>query len=102
MSDPQRLSEPAAQPAYSSPPSTTAVLERTPQATEVEPGDRERFSHYVQKDRIVESAVTGTPLVALCGKVWVPQRDPQKFPVCPTCREIYESIGSGEPSGDGE
>ena len=60
-------------------------------------GDAERFAHYVRKDKIVESAVTGTPLVALCGKVWVPSRDPARFPVCPECKEIWESL----PKGDG-
>jgi hypothetical protein len=53
-------------------------------------GDHERFAHYVDKDKVVESAVTGTPVVALCGKVWVPSRDPQKFPVCPDCQRLYE------------
>ena len=43
-------------------------------------GDHERFAHYVDKSKIVESAVTGTPVVALCGKVWVPSRDPQALP----------------------
>lgn len=55
-------------------------------------GDHERFSHYVKKDRIVESAVMGSAVVALCGKVWVPSRDPQKFPVCPDCQKIYERL----------
>ena len=55
-------------------------------------GDHERFSHYVKKDKIVESAVMGSAVVALCGKVWVPTRDPQKFPVCPSCKEIFESL----------
>lgn len=55
-----------------------------------EAGDHERFAHYVLKDKIVESAVTGTPVIALCGKVWVPNRDPKKFPVCPQCKELYE------------
>jgi Protein of unknown function (DUF3039) len=41
--------------------------------------------------------VTGTPVVALCGKVWVPSRDPKRYPVCPTCKEIYEML----PPGDG-
>jgi hypothetical protein len=53
-------------------------------------GDHERFSHYVKKDRIVQSAVLGSAVVALCGKVWVPSRDPEKFPVCPDCKKIYE------------
>jgi hypothetical protein len=63
-------------------------------------GDHERFAHYVLKDKIVESAVTGTPIRALCGKVWIPNRDPKKFPVCPTCKEIYEGLPQG--GGDGE
>jgi hypothetical protein len=58
----------------------------------VEDGDHERYSHYVKKDKIVESAVMGNAVVALCGKVWVPNRSPEKFPVCPSCKEIYEKL----------
>jgi hypothetical protein len=61
-------------------------------------GDHERFAHYVIKDKIMDSAVNGTPVIALCGKVWVPSRAPEKFPVCPECKEIWESI---KPGGDG-
>ena len=73
----------------------------TRQETDVRPdlshgdGDHERFAHYVLKDKIVDSAVSGTPVVALCGKVWVPSRDPKRFPVCPECKEIYESLPEG-------
>ena len=71
----------------------------------LEPGDHERFSHFVRKEKIVESAVMGSPVTALCGKIWVPSRDPQKFPVCPTCKEIYEGLRpepeDGEGSGSG-
>jgi hypothetical protein len=59
---------------------------------EVEEGDHERFSHYVQKEKILQSAISGKPVVALCGKVWTPGRDPQKFPICPTCKEIYDKL----------
>jgi hypothetical protein len=58
----------------------------------VEDGDHERYSHYVKKDKIVESAVMGNAVVALCGKVWIPNRSPEKFPVCPTCKEVYEKL----------
>ena len=58
-------------------------------------GDHERFSHYVRKDKIVESAVVGSPVVALCGKVWVPGRDPQKFPICPDCERIFKGLRPG-------
>ncbi|WP_295119046.1 DUF3039 domain-containing protein [uncultured Leifsonia sp.] len=71
-----------------------STLERelleTPQISE--PGDHERFSHYVKKEQILESAMTGKPVKALCGKMWTPGRDPEKFPVCPTCKEIYETL----------
>ncbi len=59
---------------------------------QIEDGDHERFSHYVKKEKILESALSGKPVIALCGKVWTPGRDPEKFPVCPTCKEIYESL----------
>ncbi|MFM1965365.1 MAG: hypothetical protein RL134_1090 [Actinomycetota bacterium] len=66
-------------------------------------GDHERFAHYVQKDKIVESAVTGKPVRALCGKKWVPGRDPSKFPVCPECQEIYSGLKPGKHNGpDGD
>ncbi len=77
----------------------TSVLER-PQ-TSTDDGDHDRFAHYVRKDKIVESAVMGTPVVALCGKVWVPGRDPSKFPICPDCRKIYEGLPPG-PGDDDE
>lgn len=35
---------------------------------------------------------TGRPVVALCGKVWVPKHDPSKYPVCPDCKRIYEEM----------
>jgi hypothetical protein len=57
-----------------------------------EDGDHDRFSHYVPKDKIVESAVTGKPVRALCGKKWVPNRDPEKFPLCPVCKKIYDGL----------
>lgn len=70
------------------------VDEKTEQ--QVQAGDHERFAHYVKKDKIVESAVLGGAVVALCGKVWVPSRDPKKFPVCPECKEIYEGLPEGK------
>ncbi|MDR1791658.1 MAG: DUF3039 domain-containing protein [Propionibacteriaceae bacterium] len=57
-----------------------------------EDGDHERFSHYVPKDKLTEALVMGTPVIALCGKVWVPSRNPDKFPVCPMCKEVFESL----------
>ena len=67
-------------------------LEKRLEDQQLDEGDDERFSHYVKKDKIVESAVSGAPVKALCGKIWTPGRDPEKFPVCPECKEIYESL----------
>ena len=58
-------------------------------------GDHERFAHYVEKAKIVESAVTGTPVKALCGKTWIPGRDPSKFPICPDCQKIHQGLTPG-------
>jgi Protein of unknown function (DUF3039) len=70
--------------------SDTALDERTQE--ELESGDHERFAHYVKKEKIVESAVTGKAVTALCGKRWIPNRDPKNFPICPTCKEIYAGL----------
>ena len=62
-----------------------------PDNVPLEPGDHERFSHYVEKAKLTEAMVMGTPVVALCGKVWVPSRDPERFPVCTGCIEAFEA-----------
>ncbi|MDI5965982.1 DUF3039 domain-containing protein [Streptomyces sp. SL13] len=79
---------------------TGTLVEPTPQVSHGD-GDHERFAHYVQKDKIMESALSGSPVVALCGKVWVPGRDPKKYPVCPMCKEIFESMELGGGDGKG-
>jgi hypothetical protein len=58
-------------------------------------GDHDRFSHYVRKADIVRSAVEGVPVTALCGKKWIPNRNPDGYPVCPTCKEIKARLGGG-------
>ncbi len=100
------LDEPGLAPApapVEAPPRRTALLEReaTTPLPDLEDGDHERFAHYVQKEKILESALSGDPVIALCGKVWVPGRDPGRFPVCPTCKEIFESLppGGGDKGG---
>jgi hypothetical protein len=78
-------------------------VSQSPQTQNIEPGDHERYSHYVRKDKVVESAVMGNPVVALCGKVWIPSRDPEKFPVCPECKEVYEQMKKNEDgNGSGD
>jgi hypothetical protein len=94
---------PEPEPQREAAPTRTAVLERelVEERELSEPGDHERFAHYVRKEKILESALTGDPVVALCGKVWLPSRNPDRFPVCPVCKEIHEGLRPGQ-GGDGE
>jgi Protein of unknown function (DUF3039) len=91
------------------PTTTTEILVR-PSPT-LDDGDHERFTHivlegYTPKDgefvalenSVVDGMINATPVKALCGKVWVPGRDPQKYPLCPTCKEIALSMGWSLPS----
>lgn len=74
----------------------TAVIEQTHLDRQTfEEGDHERFSHFVPKDKLMEAMINGTPVIALCGKVWVPSRDPERFPVCPDCKEAWENLKPG-------
>ena len=79
---------------------------------QVDEGDHERFTHivlegYTPKDgefvplenSVVGAMINATPVKALCGKLWVPGRDPQKYPLCPTCKEIATALGWKLPSG---
>ena len=80
-----------------SPGAETIVDERTQERPDyrTEEGDHERFSHYVPKDKLTEAMVMGTPVVALCGKVWVPSRDPRAVPGVPGMQGDLGVTGTG-------
>ena len=60
----------------------------TPDTVDVtDDGDHDRFAHFCRRDDVARAYVTGKAIVALCGKKWVPTRDPSRYPVCPTCLE---------------
>jgi hypothetical protein len=42
--------------------------------------------------------INGTAVKALCGKIWVPGRNPARYGICPTCKEIAEGMGWKVPS----
>lgn len=91
----------APEPQRDLPRTATTTLEREQVSEQLaEPGDHERFAHYVRKEKILESALSGEPVIALCGKVWVPGRDPNRFPVCPMCKEIYDGLRAPEDGED--
>lgn len=96
MSDPTPTLAPLDSPGLGT---DTLIDERTSEFTD--DGDHDRFAHYVRKEKVLESAMTGEPVIALCGKVWVPGRDPNKFPICPDCKAIYDGLPTGGgPDGD--
>ena len=66
----------------------TRLDERTEPRLSNTDGDHERFAHYVKKTEILSSAVYGHEVEALCGKRWIPSRDPKRYPVCPECQAI--------------
>lgn len=51
-----------------------------------------RYSHYAESISVTEGYILGTPVLALCGKLFVPTRDPEKFPLCPICKKIVEAL----------
>ncbi|MDA3649576.1 DUF3039 domain-containing protein [Saccharopolyspora indica] len=73
-------------------PETDTRTETTDQTSD----DRPEMFHYVQKDKIAESAVMGTHVVALCGEVFPVTKSPKPgSPVCPDCKEIFNSLPPG-------
>jgi hypothetical protein len=57
--------------------------EIAPPATQL--GDHDLYTHLVPKDKLADAMVYGFAIEALCGKQWVPSRDPERYPLCPTC-----------------
>lgn len=68
------------------------VLEKTDTKIDTTDGDHDVFSHYVKKEDILEAAINGKQVRALCGKMWTPVKDPEKYPVCPDCKKVYERL----------
>lgn len=64
-------------------------LEQAKVATE---GGEPKFAHYADSVSVTEGYVMGKAVMAICGKLFVPSRDPKKFPICPICKQIAESL----------
>jgi hypothetical protein len=70
------------------------------EGTETTGDDAPKMFHYVRKDKMAESAVMGTHVVALCGEVFPVTKSPKPgSPVCPDCKKIYARMAKG---GGGE
>jgi hypothetical protein len=77
---------------------STQIKERPDTTTDESTGDdTPKFFHYVKKDKIAESAVMGTHVVALCGEVFPVTRSPKPgSPVCPECKKVYDGLRKGD------
>ena len=92
-------------------PLSTGVGEVVVTRPEGEPTTGEPDSAHIVKSgggdaaaKVVEARIYGTPLEALCGVVFVPQRDPSRLPVCAACKDIYETyrvFNDGLPDSPG-
>lgn len=70
-------------------------LETRPRLDDTDTGGP-RVAHIVEgKDKVTRSYVTGEPVTALCGKKWVPSRNPDGMPVCEACVAELERRRSG-------
>ncbi|MFC9896354.1 DUF3039 domain-containing protein [Nocardia sp. NPDC127579] len=77
--------------------STDTMVRPDSTTDETTDDDTPKFFHYVKKNKIAESAVMGTHVVALCGEVFPVTRSPKaNAPVCPACEEIYKGLRSGD------
>ena len=78
---------------------------------DLDDGDHDRMAHIVLEGytpkggefvstgpSVVEGMVNQTAVRALCGKEWVPGRNPARYGLCPTCKEIAEGMGWKIPS----
>lgn len=76
--------------------SDTIVEPSTTSSTSNGSGDHDRFAHIVigGTDAVVKSMVTGEPVTALCGKVWVPSSNGAGFQMCPACDELKRHINN--------
>jgi len=65
-------------------------VEVRPEVREAQTGPE--LFHYVDKTKMLESAINGTLVKALCGATFPVTKVPKPgSPVCPACKEIYEN-----------
>lgn len=57
-------------------------------------GDHDKFAHICRKEDVTRAYITGEAIEALCGKKWVPTRDPENYPVCEACKNAMGKINT--------
>ena len=73
---------------------STTTIERPKEVTQDQTQDgTPKFFHYVKKNQIVEAAIEGKMVVALCGETFpVTKQAKPGSPVCPDCEQIYQGL----------
>lgn len=54
--------------------------------------DSNELAHYAESSSVTEGYVMGTSVQALCGKVFIPSKNPERLEICPTCKEIVDAL----------
>jgi len=67
--------------------STTQIR---PETSDTRTGEGDDYAHFARREDIVRASIEGGRVTALCGYKFEPVRDPQRFPVCPRCKELVD------------
>jgi Protein of unknown function (DUF3039) len=67
--------------------STTQIA---PETSDTRTGEGDDYAHFAKREEIVRASIEGGRVTALCGHKFEPVRDPQRFPVCPRCKELVD------------
>lgn len=59
--------------------------------------DEPDVSHYCRRSDILRAYVEGTLVEALCGVLFVPTRDPERYPTCPECAALMAMLPDTHP-----
>jgi hypothetical protein len=71
-------------------------LDRPPVLEETEGDENPDAAHIVTQKDLIHSQLTGEAIRALCGKMWVPRRNPDDFPMCQACVDVFNGRGGGD------
>jgi hypothetical protein len=66
-----------------------------PSTTDGDTDDEGRLAHIGRAEDVTRAYITGEAITALCGKRFVPTRDPDRYPVCQRCKAILEGLSVG-------
>ena len=67
---------------------------------ETEEADSPIVAHIVDPDGdkrepsviVLDAMVNGKSLKALCGHIWIPSRNPDNYPICKKCLDVFDAM----------